>query len=131
MVSASRADTKDGLPADTKEIFCISAHHLAEPSSANPSPEGGACTTTTDVGAVPIVGAPSKSAPNVIKNRPSRLPVDCMPRPIFASISGQNGSLPSPRMCRCSRFSLRCLVARASTALAAGHGGPHGSSVFA
>jgi hypothetical protein len=58
-------------------------------------------------------------------------PVDRMMRPVSAPVSGQNGSLPSPRTCRCSRFRLRCPVARLSTALAADHGGPHDSPIFA
>jgi hypothetical protein len=72
-----------------------------------------------------------EAAATIFKNRLSHLLVDRSPRPIFAPVSGQNGSLPSPRMCTCSRFSLRCPIDQASAALATGHAGPHGSSVFA
>jgi hypothetical protein len=72
----------------------------------------------TIVGTVAGAGATPEAAPIVFKNRPSRLPIASCSWSISATVSGQNGYLPSSRLCSSLRIGKRSSIewARSSNA---------------
>jgi hypothetical protein len=79
-------------------------------SEVNLPLEGGPPLDATIVGTVVGAGATSEAAPIVFKNRPSRLPVASCPWSISVAVSGQNGYLPSSRLCSSLRIGKRSSV---------------------
>jgi hypothetical protein len=90
---------------------------------------GGPHVVTTTVRIVVGAEASPETAITITRHWSSRLPIVRFLGLVSTAVSGQIGSLSSPRMRRCPRISRWWPVAQDSAALAASHGGPCGSPV--